>query len=173
MAQGTTAGTGKRGATPEPRSMADAIARAKAAAARMDRAKGAGLLYTKKTQSVLFGEARVPNHPHARLVRRISYGLLIGGTLAIVALPDTYIVHWLGFTAMFALLLAVMPNFVLQKDGSFSLTKGAGWLAFLLFFGAMTATAAGDPGNLWSWAPWLQQFSVGSHAPTHAIPPHP
>ncbi len=176
MAQGTTAGpssAGKGKGTEPPRSMADAIARAKSAAARMDRAKGAGVLYTKKTQSVLFGEARVANHPHARLVRRVAYGLLVGGALAIVLLPDSYVVHWFGFTAMFALLLAVMPNFVLHTDGSFSPTKGAGWLAFLLFFGAMTATATGDTGNLWSWAPWLQQFSVGSHAPQHVTQPHP
>jgi hypothetical protein len=171
MAQGTT--SGKRGTGAQPRSMADAIARAKHAAAQMDRAKDAGVLYTKQTQRVLFNEARIPKHPHARLVQRISYGLLIGGALMIIFLPDVFIVHWIAFTAMFALLLAVMPNFVLQKDGAFSPTKGIGWLAFLLFFGAMTATAAGDTGNLWSWAPWLQQFSAGSHTPQHVTVPHP
>ena len=171
---GTKSHTSKKHAPPEPpRSMADAIARAKVAANRLDRARAAGVAYTPTTRRVLFTDVKVPKHPHAKLVQRVTIGMLIAGTLGIILLPDVFLVHWLGFTCMFALLFIGVPNFLLQADGSFSPTKTAGWAAVLLLFGAMTATAAGDTGNLWSWAPWLQQFSVGAHPPAHVAPLKP
>jgi hypothetical protein len=170
MAQQTQSRT--KGA-PRQRSMADAIARAKAAAARQDRARAAGVEYTRGTQKVLFGAAKIPDHPHARLLQKVTIGLLITGMLMIIFLPDIYIVHVIAFTCMFALLFIGTPNFLLQSSGAASPTKIAGWTALLLLFGAMTATAMGDTGNLWSWAPWLSQFAVGAHAPHHVIQPHP
>ncbi len=158
---------------PQQRSMADAIARAKAAAARQERARAAGVEYTRRDQKVLFGAAKIPDHPHARLAQKICIGLTLAGALMIILLPGLYIIHVVAFTAMFALLFIGAPNFLLQANGAASPTKIACWTALLLFFGAMTATAVGDTGNLWSWAPWLSQFSAGSHAPHHVVPPHP
>jgi hypothetical protein len=40
----------------------------------------------------------------------------------------------------------------------------------LLFVGAMTTVATGTDGNLWSWAPWMQQFSAGNSTPHHVQP---
>lgn len=164
----------KKGTThPQPRSMADAIARTKVAAARLDRARAAGVAYSPTMRRLLFTDARTPKHPHARMVQRVTLVLLIFGILAIIFLPDVFLVHWVGFTCMFALFFLAVPNFLLRDDGSFSPSKTVGWGAVLLLFGAMTATAAGDTGNLWSWAPWLQQFSVGAHPPQHVTTPKP
>jgi hypothetical protein len=157
----------------EPKSMADAIARVKAAAARQDRARAAGVEYTASMRRLLFTDVRPPSHPHAKLVQRVTLGMFLGGMAAIILLPDVFLVHWAAFTCMFALLFIGVPNLLLQQDGSLSPTKITGWAAVLLLFGAMTATAAGDTGNLWSWAPWLQQFSVGAHPPSHVTTPKP
>lgn len=158
---------------PQQRSMADAIARAKAAAARQDRARAAGVEYTPRMQRLLFDQAKIPNHPHAKLVRRVTLYMLIAGALMIILLPAVFIVHLFAFALMYGCLILCMPNLVLQPGGAISPGKIAGWTAVLLLFGAMTATAMGDTGNLWDWAPWLSQFAAGSHAPHHVVAPKP
>ncbi len=168
--QTKTHATGK---PPQQRSMADAIARAKTAANRLDRARAAGVSYTRAEQRVMFGEAKVPAHPHAKRVQRVTTGMLIAGMLMIIFLPDVFVIHALAFAMMFTLFFIGVPHLILQKNGALSPTKVVGWACIVLLFGSMTATAAGDTGNLWSWSPWLAQFAVGAHAPHHVATPHP
>jgi hypothetical protein len=172
MAQQTKSQAGGK-KPPEQRSMADAIARAKAAAARLDRARAAGVAYTRAEQRVMFGEAKIPDHPHAKLVQCVTIGMLIAGTLMIVLLPDVFVLHTLAFALMFALLFIGVPHLLLQSNGALSPTKVTFWAGALLLIGAMTAMATGDMGNLWSWAPWFSQFAAGAHPPHHVATPHP
>lgn len=152
----TASGTGP---TRQP-SMADAIARAKAAARAAD-----GARTLAANGRVFHTDLRIPNHPDAHMVRRGAVISLVAGALAIILLPDTFMVHLIGFAAMFALLFICAPTFVLHADGSLARGKLLAWSAVLLFIGAMTAVAAGPTGNLWSWSPWMSQFSAGSSSP--------
>ncbi len=162
-----SAGAGLGGSAPPsgkepPRSMDDAIRRARAAAASVDQRRA-----FRRQQRIFHLDVRVPNHPHAHMVRRWSIAALVAGALILVILPDVSILHALAFAGMFALILIVVPNFVLHRDGSLSPTKMTGWAAILLLCGAMTAVAMGPTGNLWSWAPWMSQFYNHTTPATH------
>lgn len=139
-------------------SMADAIARAKKAAAAVDRARAAGVQPNATSRRVFQTDLRVPNTRDAKWVQRGAIISLVGGILAIAILPDAFIIHWLAFSAMFALIFIGVPNVLLHENGTLAPAKLVGWVALLLFAGSMTAVAAGDTGNLWSWSPWMSQF---------------
>ena len=157
MANSTSSG-------PAPRSMNDAINRARAAVSASDQHRTrAGY------RRVFHHDAGMPKHAD---VQRIQRGAIIGmvvGMATLVLLPDAGFLHTVAFGAMFALILLGAPNLVLHNDGTIAPSKLVGWGVLFLFCGAMTSVAMGPTGNLWSWSPWMGQFIHGQ-PPTVAQP---
>jgi hypothetical protein len=137
-----------------PKSLDDAIAQVKAALQSKETHRG-----RQQHRTIFQSDLRISHHPHAKLVQRISIALLLGGMLAIILLPQSFLTHMVAFAAMFSLIFIGVPNLLLQSTGVVAWNKVLGWGLVLLFFGAMTTIAMGPTGSLWSWAPWLQQFS--------------
>ena len=146
-----------------PNSMDDALRRAKAAAAAMDQQRA----HINKHR-VFHDSVRTPDHPHVKLVRRGAIAAVIIGALMVAFLPDGLGLHMLGFAGMLTFFFIVVPNFLLREDGTLSLSRLVGCGALILLLGAMTATAVGPTGNLWSWSPWANQF----YATPSAAQPH-
>lgn len=144
---------------PSSRSMDDAIARVKEAATAREQRLAGG-----RQRQIFHTDLRIPDHPHARAVRRAGSICLAVGAAIIIVLPGTLFLHTLAFALMFGLIFLVAPNITLRASGAISVTKLIGWCGVLLFLGAMTSVAAGTTGNLWSWAPWLQQFTNHGHS---------
>lgn len=144
--------------------MDDALRRAKAAAAAVDQQRD----HIAKHR-VFHSAVRTPDHPHVKIVRRGAIAVVVIGALMVAFLPDGMGFHMLGFAGMFAFFFIVVPNFLLHNDGSISISRLVGCGALLLLLGAMTATAVGPTGNLWSWSPWANQFYT-TPAVAH---PHP
>jgi hypothetical protein len=141
-------------ANTHEKSLDDAIAKMKAALQAKENHR-----VRQQHKTIFQSDLSISHHPHAKLVQRASIALLVGGILTIIALPQTFFTHMVAFAAMFSLIFIGVPNLLLQSTGVVAWNKVMGWSLILLFFGAMTTIAMGPTGSLWSWAPWLQQFS--------------